>query len=94
MSTAKRQQSSGGGTYSKFAALLAICAVFLGLCQLAEAQQSAKVYRVGFLWFSRMEQGQGRRDAFEQGMRAHGYVIGKNLVVEYRWADGKVDRLA
>ena len=40
-----------------------------------------------------MEQGQSRRDAFEQGMRAHGYVIGKNLVVEYRWADGKVDRL-
>jgi putative ABC transport system substrate-binding protein len=93
MSTAKRQQSSGVGTHSKVAALLAICAVFLGLGQLAVAQQSAKVYRVGFLWFSRMEQGQNRRDAFEQGMRAHGYVIGKNLVVEYRWADGKVDRL-
>jgi ABC-type uncharacterized transport system substrate-binding protein len=93
MSTAKRQQSSGVGTHSKVAALLAICAVFLGLGQLTEAQQSAKVYRVGFLWFSRMEQGQNRRDAFEQGMRAHGYVIGKNLVVEYRWADGKVDRL-
>jgi putative ABC transport system substrate-binding protein len=40
-----------------------------------------------------MEQGQSRRDAFELAMRKHGYVLGKNLVIECRWADGKFERL-
>ena len=40
-----------------------------------------------------MEQGQSRRDAFELAMRDHGYVVGKNLEIDYRWADGKFDRL-
>lgn len=68
---------------------LAICAVFVLLCDFAQAQQAGRVYRVGYLWPTRMEQGQSRRDAFEAAMRNHGYVAGKNLVVEYRWADGK-----
>ena len=67
---------------------------FLATVALAEAQQTAKVYRVGYLWPTRREQGQSRLDAFELGMRGHGYVMGKNLVIEYRWADGKFDRLA
>src|SRR5262249_26585932 len=33
------------------------------------------------------------REAFEQGLRDLGYVVGQNLVVEYRWADGNYDRL-
>jgi putative ABC transport system substrate-binding protein len=45
------------------------------------------------VWFAGAEQGPSRRSVFEQGMRAHGYVIGKNLAIEYRWADGNVDRL-
>lgn len=58
------------------------------------AQQTGKVYRLGYLWFSRAEQGQARLDAFLGGLRSHGYVVGKNLTIEFRWADGKPDRLA
>jgi len=59
----------------------------------ADAQQPAKVYRVGYLGMTGREQGQSRVDSFITGMRDHGYVVGKNLVIEYRWADGKFDWL-
>lgn len=66
----------------------------LATVSFADAQQPGKVYRIGYLWSSRQEQGQGRLDAFKQGMRGHGYVEGKNLAIEYRWADGKFEWLA
>jgi putative ABC transport system substrate-binding protein len=75
-----------------FCATVAVLA--LALVELSEAQQPAKVYRIGYLWQSRQEQGQSRLTAFELGMGDLGYVVGKNLLFEYRWADGKSDRLA
>ena len=94
MKMGNTQQTLGNAKIARYIGVgIALCAALVSLKPSAHAQQTTKVHRVGFLWFARMEQGQSRRDAFEQGMRAHGYVMGKNLAIEYRWADGKVERL-
>jgi putative ABC transport system substrate-binding protein len=58
------------------------------------AQQQGKVWRVGFLIARRLAPGDfNYYDAFPQGMRELGYVEGRNLVIEWRYADGKFERL-
>ena len=57
----------------------------------AEAQQAGKVPRIAYI---RAEAPPAADiEAFRQGLREHGYVEGKNIVVEYRWADGNEERL-
>jgi len=60
---------------------------------LAWAQQSPRVYRVGWLGVVPPPFSSHLIEAFELGMRDLGYVVGKNLAIEYRFADGKVERL-
>ncbi len=55
-----------------------------------EAQQPGKMWRVGYL--SPTSAGPAT-EAFREGMRTLGYVEGQNLVIEYRWAEGKFERL-
>ncbi|HXB04327.1 MAG TPA: ABC transporter substrate-binding protein, partial [Candidatus Angelobacter sp.] len=57
-----------------------------------EAQQAAKVTRIGYLATSPATIPH-LREAFRQGLRDLGYVEGRNLVIEYRDAEGKVERL-
>ena len=59
----------------------------------AEAQQPKKVPRIGFLSAVSPSTISARLDAFRQGLRELGYVEGKNIVIEYRYAERKVDRL-
>ena len=59
---------------------------------LAEAQQTAKVARIGYL-SSSLASSPRLRDAFLQGLRDLGYVEGRNVVIEYREAEGKVERV-
>src|SRR5580765_5644988 len=59
----------------------------------AEAQQPAKIPRIGYLANSRSA-GVARYDAFRQGLREFGYVEGKTIVIERRYAEGKQDRLS
>src|SRR2546430_15431642 len=54
------------------------------------AQQAGKGARVGYL----SPAASGRDDAFRHGLREVGYVEGKNIVIEYRFAGGKFDRFA
>ena len=58
----------------------------------ARAQQVAKVYRIGFLGTSSPSLEKPSIDAFVGKLRELGYVEGKSLVVEYRWAEGIEDR--
>jgi putative ABC transport system substrate-binding protein len=60
----------------------------------AEAQQVAKVWRIGVLSSGSPSAAVARIDAFKQGLRELGYVEGPNLAIEYRWAEGREDRLS
>ena len=59
----------------------------------AEAQQPKKVPLIGLLGGGSASAIAGRIDAFRQGLRDLGYVEGKTIVIEHRWAEGKLDRL-
>jgi putative tryptophan/tyrosine transport system substrate-binding protein len=71
---------------------LAVCAILL-LCGLAEAQQPKKIFRVAYLAGTPPSGIAHRTEAFRQGLRELGYIEGKNIAIEYRYADGKLDRL-
>jgi putative ABC transport system substrate-binding protein len=58
-----------------------------------EAQQSGKVYRIGFLGNLNPTLNARSVDAFQQGLRELGWVEGQNVAIEYRWADGNLERL-
>jgi putative ABC transport system substrate-binding protein len=70
----------------------------LGICVAplaAEAQQRAKVPRIGVLMIHTGSTAVAVKymEAFRQGLHDLGYVEGQNLVIEYRWGEGKVERL-
>jgi putative ABC transport system substrate-binding protein len=59
----------------------------------ARAQQSTKVYRIGFVSMLSADSLPQRLEAFRAGLREFGYQEGQNIVIEYRWADGQYERL-
>src|SRR5947208_3507525 len=67
--------------------------VFLITGSLAEAQQPKKVPRIGYLGATSASSESLRHEAFRQGLREVGYIEGQNITIEYRYAEGKLDRL-
>lgn len=59
----------------------------------AEAQQAGKVWRIGYLQGSTREAQTYLIQAFEGGLHEKGYTLGRDLVIEYRFADGRLERL-
>ena len=55
-------------------------------------QRPVSVHRIGFLGATSIAAYKSRVDAVRAGLRDLGYVEGKNLVMEFRWADGMYDR--
>jgi putative ABC transport system substrate-binding protein len=73
---------------------LAVCAVLFALCVSAQAQQANKVPRIGYLVAGYRSDILARTDAFRHSLRELGYAEGKNIVIEERYAEGKIDRLS
>jgi len=71
---------------------LTLGALLLSLCFPAEAQHAKKIPRIGLLSGGGPSPMLPTIEAFRQGLRELGYVEGKNIQVEYRWAEGKDDR--
>ncbi len=73
--------------------IIALLASSLGVPLASFGQQAAKVARIGFLEASSPSAIAARIEAFRQGLRELGYVEGKNVAIEYRYAEGNFDRL-
>ena len=73
--------------------ILALCAMLFTLSLPAEAQQPAGIPRIGILIPASASFFSARVEAFRQRLRELGYVEGKNIVIEYRYAEGKLERL-
>ncbi|MGZ9141342.1 MAG: ABC transporter substrate binding protein [Candidatus Binatia bacterium] len=72
---------------------LAPSALLLALGFPVEAQQAGKIPRIGYLNATSASTSPARVEAFRQGLRELGYLEGKNIVIEFRHAEGKLDRL-
>ena len=70
---------------------LTLCALLLALSASAQAQQATKVPRIGYLGGA-TGSSSARIEALRQGLRDLGYVEGKSIVIEWRYAEGKPDR--
>ena len=76
---------------SRRAFISSLGATVLAAPLVAVAQQSGRTYRIGWLQPARLAPRWA--DGFREGLRDLGYVEGKNLIIEYRWGDGRFDRL-
>jgi putative tryptophan/tyrosine transport system substrate-binding protein len=71
---------------------LGLGAMLFAVCVPAQAQQPKKVLRIGYLSSGSPSTNLGDLQAFLQGLRELGYVEGKNVLIEYKWAEGKFER--
>ena len=74
---------------------IALCALLLAFSFPARAQQPKKVPRIGYLsaFDAATESARSRPQAIRLGLRELGYIEGQNVATEYRYAEGKLDRL-
>jgi putative ABC transport system substrate-binding protein len=70
-----------------------IAVVLLAVGVIAEAQQAGKIFRIGFLDNSTASGSAVRLEAFRQELSKLGWIEGKNITIEYRFAEQKVERL-
>ena len=73
--------------------VLTLYATLLALCSFAHAQQTGKIFRIGFLDNSTASGSAGLLEVFRQELSKLGWNEGKNLTIESRFAEGKNDRL-
>jgi len=71
----------------------ALCALLCVTSYPVEAQESKNTPRLGFLSAGTAQDDRDRLAVFSEGLRELGYVEAKNILIEYRFADGKLNRL-
>src|SRR5215510_14548218 len=71
----------------------ALCVMLFALCASAEAQQPRKVHRIGFLSVNDPATESPRSEGIRLALLELGYTEGQNIAIEYRYGEGKNDRL-
>ena len=74
--------------------VLTLCTLLFALCMSAEAQQPKKIPLIGYLSPSDPGSEASRSESIRQALRERGYIEGKNIAIEYRYSEGKVDRFS
>src|SRR5215510_10739420 len=74
--------------------LFLLAASALICSNLTEAQQPKKVPRIGYLSSTDAASESARSEAIRLALRERGYIEGQNIAIEYRYAEGKVDRFS
>jgi putative tryptophan/tyrosine transport system substrate-binding protein len=74
--------------------LLALCSLVLAPCTAVEAQQAEKIFRIAYLDPGNASGSAVLVDAFRQELRKLGWIVGKNIAIEYRFAEQKNERLS
>jgi putative ABC transport system substrate-binding protein len=76
----------------KWVGIFAIALTFAMCGAVAQAQQPKKVPRIGYLASGDAARESARSEAFRLALRERGHIEGQNIAIEYRYAEGKVDR--
>src|SRR5262249_16922000 len=76
----------------KAAASILVVVLQLALGVIAEAQQSAKIPRIGYLSNTNAATDSARAEGIRLALRELGYIEGQNIAIEYRFAEGRPDR--
>jgi putative ABC transport system substrate-binding protein len=71
---------------------LALCSLLLAPCSAVESQQPKKVARIGYLSTQDPASESARTEAIKLALRERGYIEGRNIAIEYRYSEGRVDR--
>jgi hypothetical protein len=87
-----RQQATGGSSLGRIA-VVALIALLFAFCVSADAQQTEKIFRIGYLDPSTASGSAVLLDAFRQEMSRLGWMEGNNIAIEYRFAEQKPERL-
>src|SRR5215467_5060347 len=74
--------------------ILTLCAMLFALCFSAQAQQPKKVQRIAYFSAGSASSQASRLDVFRQGLQELGYTQNKDIIIEQRYAEGKLDRVA
>jgi putative ABC transport system substrate-binding protein len=86
-------RKTGAEAMTKKFLIWQLASIMLSTVSLANAQQPGKAPRIGFLSAQSEFRSADRAAAFQRGLRDLGYSEGKNILIEYRWANGINDRL-